>query len=423
MRHLSVLLAMSALAIARPDGAAAQQSPHGKLPEGVDCSDCHTPRSWTPDPKAMTFDHERQTGFPLRGRHRDVPCRSCHLDLSFADPVLEDADCATCHADVHRGAYAQRCSDCHSAVSFHDLPALQVHARTTFPLTGAHVQISCRTCHIDDQLGAFTSLDPQCTACHEDDAANAAAVDHANFPPDCLRCHGTLAWTAYVRFDHPTVSGGFRLEGAHARIRCASCHGPNMEPLYQPANDQDCIACHQDDYNQEHPGGSFPTTCLSCHNVETWSGATFDHAVVANGFRLLGAHARIACESCHSPTDWSVPFAPAGDQDCISCHTDDYQQEHAGSGFPTTCLTCHTLDTWDGASFTDHDAQFFPIYSGPHRDKWQSCQECHTQPDNFQVFSCFACHSQTETDNDHREEAGYRYDSNACYQCHPNGRS
>ena len=423
MRHLSVLLAVCALAIGRPDGVAAQQSPHGKLPEGVDCSDCHTPRSWTPDPKAMTFDHERQTGFPLRGRHRDAPCRSCHLDLSFADPVLRDADCATCHADVHRGAYAQRCSDCHSAVSFHDLPALQVHARTTFPLTGAHVQISCRTCHIDDQLGAFTSLDPQCTACHEDDAANAGAVDHTTFPPDCLRCHGTLAWTAYVRFDHPTVSGGFRLEGAHARIRCSSCHGPNMEPLFQPASDQDCIACHQGDYDREHPGGSFPTTCLSCHNLETWTGATFDHAVVANGFRLLGAHARIDCASCHSPTDWSVPFAPAGDQDCISCHTDDYQQEHAGSGFPTTCLTCHTVDTWDGASFTDHDAQFFPIYSGPHRDKWQSCQECHTQPGNFQVFSCFACHNQTKTDDQHKEEAGYRYDSNACYQCHPNGRS
>jgi len=196
-----------------------------------------------------------------------------------------------------------------------------------------------------------------------------------------------------------------------------------MEPLFQPANDQDCLACHVADYNREHPGGAFPTTCLSCHTVETWSGATFDHALVASGFRLLGAHARIACESCHSPTDWSVPFAPAGDEDCISCHTDDYQQEHAGSGFPTTCLTCHTIDTWDGASFVNHDAQFFPIYSGPHKDKWQECQTCHVQANNFQVFSCFACHGQTKTDDQHKEEAGYRYDSNACYQCHPNGRS
>jgi hypothetical protein len=422
MRHLSVILALSALA-AVPSPARGQQNPHGKLPDGVDCSDCHTPKSWRPDPRTMAFDHERRTGFPLRGRHRDAPCRSCHLDLTFADPVLRDAECQTCHADVHRGAYPQRCADCHNAVSFSDVPALQGHARTTFPLTGAHLQTSCRTCHVDDRLGTFTPLDPQCVACHEADAANAAAVDHANFPTDCLRCHVTLAWTAYVQFDHPAVSGGFRLLGAHGRIRCSSCHGPDMTPLFQPANDQDCLACHVDDYDREHPGGSFPTTCLSCHTVETWTGATFDHPLVANGFRLLGAHARIACESCHAPADWSVPFSAAGDQDCISCHADDYQQEHAGSGFPTTCLTCHTIDTWDGASFVNHDAQFFPIYSGAHQGRWDGCQDCHTQPDNFQVFSCLTCHTRTETDADHREESGYQYESNACYRCHPNGRS
>jgi hypothetical protein len=422
MRPVTVLFALWALAAA-PAGAAGQQSPHGRLPDGVDCPDCHTPQSWTPDPRTMTFDHERTTGFPLRGRHRDAACRSCHLDLTFADPVLRGAECQTCHADVHRGAYVQRCSDCHNAVSFHDLPALAVHARSTFPLTGAHLQVACRACHVDDRLGAFTPLDPQCVACHATDAATASAVDHTNFPPDCLRCHVTLDWTAHVRFDHPTVSGGFRLVGAHARIRCSSCHGPDMEPLFQPADDQDCLACHVDDYDREHPGGSFPTTCLSCHTVETWGGATFDHPLVANGFRLLGAHARIACESCHAPADWSVPFTPSGDQDCVGCHADDYQAEHAGSGFPTTCLTCHTIDSWEGASFTDHDAQFFPIYSGAHRGRWDTCQECHTQPDNFQVFSCLSCHERNETDAHHREENGYQYESGACYRCHPNGRS
>jgi len=416
-----MVLAVSLLPLL-PARAAGQQSPHGRLPEGVDCAACHTPRSWTPDPRTMAFDHERATGFPLRGRHRDASCRSCHLSLTFADPVLQGAECQTCHADVHRGAYAQRCADCHNAVSFQDVPALQVHARTTFPLTGAHLQVACRACHVDDRLGTFTPLDPQCTACHETDAMNAAAVDHANFPPDCLRCHGTLAWTANVRFDHVTVSGGFRLLGAHVRIRCSSCHGPDMAPLFQPANDQDCIACHVDDYDREHPGGGFPTACLSCHTIETWSGATFDHPLVASGFRLLGAHARIACESCHSPSDWSVPFGAAGDQDCVSCHTDDYQREHAGSGFPTTCLACHTVETWQGADFTDHDARFFPIYSGAHRGKWDGCQDCHTQPSNFQVFSCFACHRQPEMDDKHKDENGYRYDSSACYQCHPNGR-
>ncbi|MDH4351390.1 MAG: hypothetical protein OEW56_09610, partial [Gemmatimonadota bacterium] len=71
----------------------------------------------------------------------------------------------------------------------------------------------------------------------------------------------------------------------------------------------------------------------------------------------------------------------------------------------------------------DHDAQYFPIYSGAHRGRWQDCQTCHIQPDNFQVFSCLSCHAQGETDSHHRGESGYRYESSACYQCHPNGRS
>lgn len=401
--------------------AHAQQSPHGTLPAGVDCSDCHTPKSWTPDPSTVTFDHTRQTRFPLEGRHRAAPCRSCHLSLVFDDPVLRAAECATCHADVHRGAYARRCAECHTTVGFSDMATRQIHARTTFPLTGAHLQVTCQACHTDSRLGAYVALDPQCVGCHQPDLDAAQSVDHTTFPTDCLRCHTTVAWTAYVRFDHPAVSGGFRLLGAHARIRCSSCHGPNLEPIFQPAGDQDCVTCHDADYQREHPGGRFPVTCLDCHTVETWRGAAFDHAGVT-GFRLLGAHTRVACEACHSAADWSVPFAPSGDQDCVACHDADYQREHAGSGFPTTCLTCHNVDSWEGATFTDHDAQFFPIYSGPHRGKWSACADCHVQAGDFRVFSCFQCHRQRDMDDKHKNEAGYRYDSNVCYQCHPRGR-
>jgi hypothetical protein len=349
MRLLPALLTLLALGTLSAR-ATAQQSPHGKLPEGVDCADCHTPESWKPDPATVKFDHGRQARFPLEGRHRDVSCRSCHLDLTFADPVLRGAECATCHADVHRGAYAQRCVECHTPVSFSDMSVRQIHARTTFPLTGAHLQIACRACHVDSQLGTFAPLDPQCLSCHQAAYEGAQPVNHATFSTDCLRCHNTIAWTAYVRFDHPEVAGGFR---------------------------------------------------------------------------LLGVHARISCESCHSPTDWSVPFGASGDEDCISCHADDYAGEHAGSAFPTTCLACHTTESWEGADFPDHDPLYFPVYSGEHRGKWDACQDCHVQPGSFQVFSCLTCHEhdQTRMDDKHREESGYTYDSNACYQCHPDGRA
>jgi hypothetical protein len=418
--HGVVLLACAA-ALTRP--AAAQQNPHGKLPTGLDCSDCHTAESWKPNPATVKFDHDRQTGFTLTGRHRDAACRSCHLSVKFEESTLKGADCATCHADVHRGAYTERCASCHTTVSFSDVPGLQVHARTTFPLTGAHAQISCRTCHVDSREGAFVSLDPQCISCHRTEYERAQPVDHVagNFSTDCLQCHVTLAWAANVNFDHVSLSNGFRLIGAHARIRCTSCHAAaDMAPLWPGATDQDCLTCHQPDYDRAHPGNSFPQTCLSCHTMESWAGATFDHALVANGFRLQGAHARLACQACHA-ADMTPLFHPANDQDCVSCHDADYQREHAGTGFPTTCLSCHNVNTWSGADFSQHDPLYFPIYSGRHRGTWSNCQVCHTDPGNFQTFSCFACHAQAQTDSHHREVSNYSYDSNRCYQCHPRG--
>ena len=45
------------------------------------------------------------------------------------------------------------------------------------------------------------------------------------------------------------------------------------------------------------------------------------------------------------------------------------------------------------------------------------------RPNNFAVFSCTVCHDRSSTDSQHRGVNGYRYDSIACYACHPRGRS
>jgi hypothetical protein len=72
---------------------------------------------------------------------------------------------------------------------------------------------------------------------------------------------------------------------------------------------------------------------------------------------------------------------------------------------------------------TNHDAQFFPIYSGRHQNRWTRCSDCHSQPSNFTVFSCLGCHGQTETASHHGGVSGYLYDSNACLSCHPRGEA
>lgn len=338
--------ALAAALLAGPHAAALAQGPHGTLSPGLDCAACHSPDDWKVNLRTVAFDHDRAARFKLEGRHREAACRSCHLSLRFSEPALEDAECASCHADVHRGAFAAQCAECHTPAGFGQVPALEVHRRTSFALTGAHAGLACQACHVDDRLGAFAPLDPQCVECHRADYAAARPLDHqaAGFPTDCTECHTTLAWAHGVRFEHAGASGGFALVGAHARLACARCHDADLGPLFQPA----------------------------------------------------------------------------GQNDCVACHDDDYQREHSGTGFPPTCLDCHTVETWGNATFADHGL-VFPIDRGPHSGR--SCQDCHVQPGDFRVFSCLGCHRQAETDGHHREEPGYRYESSACYSCHPDGRA
>ncbi len=147
-----------------------------------------------------------------------------------------------------------------------------------------------------------------------------------------------------------------------------------------------------------------------------WEPASFDHNQTA--FPLDGAHLNLDCQSCHAGGYVGTPT------DCYACHADEYttaDPDHASAGFPTTCETCHNTSDWDDANW-DHD-DFFPIYSGAHRDEWSVCDDCHVAAGNPAVFECIFCHehNQSETDSDHDEVSGYVYESHACLSCHPDG--
>jgi hypothetical protein len=114
-----------------------------------------------------------------------------------------------------------------------------------------------------------------------------------------------------------------------------------------------------------------------------------------------------------------VPWQAASQDDCVACHQADYNAQHTGSGFPTSCKDCHTVNSWDGATF-NHDL-FFPINSGSHQGKWSNCQQCHPNAADYSVFTCLTCHSRAETDPDHDQVSGYSYDSLRCLACHPRG--
>lgn len=327
-------------------------NPHGTLRPDVDCSDCHTATGWKPMRTDAEFDHGKDTKFILTGRHETTTCARCHLGLRFDEPKVAPSDCASCHVDVHRGNLAGSCTRCHNTDDFRDVETVSLHQRTGFPLTGAHVTTPCESCHKTERSGAYTAVAKDCVSCHRPLLAQAAAsgVDHSGFPTDCAQCHVPLSWSGGATFDHLTASGGFLLEGAHVQQRCAACH-----------------------------------------------------TTPAFGLRFAPP--------------------PTSNQDCVACHQDDYQREHGGSGFPTTCTACHTVNSW--ASTLNHDAAFFPINSGAHRGQWASCATCHVTPGSFTTFTCLTCHvhRQSEMDAKHSGRSGYSYDSQACYRCHPRGRS
>lgn len=429
-KHWKILGWMLLLWVMAAGPGYAQQdrvSPHGKFTIDIDCKACHVTDAWKPIREHPDFNHSRQTKFALLGKHAQVSCQSCHLDLKFSEPDIAQDDCQSCHADVHQGRLGTDCESCHNEQTFQLVDGRMIHNQTSFPLTGAHRQISCESCHTTQRAGAFTALDTDCYSCHKDDYENARSVDHVanNFPITCENCHGTTGWSG-APFDHESVSGGFRLLGAHSRITCQGCHVvPSMELKFHPTSDTDCFSCHEADYTRQHGGSGFPTTCLSCHNTDSWEGAEFDHERASGGFTLLGAHSKTECTSCHVVPSYDTKFDVSSQDDCVGCHQADYDRAHAGSGFPTTCQTCHNNDNWGDADFEDHDAQFFPIYSGPHQNTWESCQTCHTTSGNFADFSCLTCHqhNQTDTDAHHSEVGGYTYESTACYSCHPDGRN
>jgi DnaJ-class molecular chaperone len=165
------------------------------------------------------------------------------------------------------------------------------------------------------------------------------------------------------------------------------------------------------------------TVCYGCHS----SGAPEDYPQHdVNGFFPIysGTHNGVwaECATCHTnPTDRSV-------YDCLGCHTQGtVDPVHLGmpeySYLSTVCYTCHPSGVIE--DYIEHDANFFPIYSGTHIDRWTSCATCHIDPGDKSVYSCLvACHAKNPTDNRHTNPTpvpGYVYDSYECFNCHPTG--
>ncbi len=380
------------------------------------CETCHTTINWdTPD-----FDHMAVSGFPLNGAHRTAQCLSCHVNNQTTGLPRECYGChendylATTNPGHSQAQFSQNCTDCHTETAW--VPSTFDHNQTAFILTGAHTTVNCIDCHTD---GQYSGTPTDCWSCHETDYVAVTDPNHVtnNFNQDCSICHSTTAWEP-ATFDHNQTA--FVLTGAHTTVNCIDCHTGGQ----YSGTPTDCWSCHETDYvavtDPNHVTNNFSQDCSICHSTNAWEPATFDHNQTA--FILTGAHITVNCVSCHIDGYTNTP------SECVACHQGDYDNTndpaHAAAQFPTDCAECHSTNAWEPADW-DHDGQYFPIYSGSHREAWDNCIDCHNNPASYADFECINCHEHgmSETDEDHKDVTDYSYDSPSCYSCHPNGKS
>ena len=377
-----------------------------------DCTLCHTTAQWT----GATFNHTTKTTFPLTGAHVPLACNLCHSSGVYAGLSTQ---CVSCHLPNYQkttspnhvaAAFPQDCAACHTTTQWTGA-TFNHTTKTTFPLTGAHVPLTCNLCH---SSGKYAGLSTACVSCHLPNYQKTTNPNHvtAAFPQDCTLCHTTTLWTG-ATFNHTTKTT-FPLTGAHVSLTCNLCHSSGV---YAGLSTQ-CVSCHLSNYqkttNPNHVAAAFPQNCVACHTTTQWTGATFNHTT-STTFPLVGMHVGLACNLCHSSGVY-VGLATT----CVSCHLANYQKttnpNHVTAGFPQDCALCHTpAAQWTGATFNHTTQTTFPL-TGTHLQA--TCIQCHSSGVyKGLATTCASCHLATyqATTNPKHSAAGFPQDCSVCH--------
>ena len=289
---------------------------------GRDCAACHTETGWKEKAK---FDHDK-TRFPLLGKHLDTKCDACHKSTNYKEAPK---DCIGCHRkdDKHEATLGTKCESCHVERDWKTTTTRFDHDKTKFKLRNAHAAktVQCKACHSD--LKHYRDTPPDCYACHKKDDKHEGQQG-----TKCESCHSDRDWKV-GDFDHRKTR--FALVGKHVAVKCADCH---VTPRYKDAT-RDCLGCHKKDDKHKLKLG---VACKSCHNARAWGLWDYDHTRRAK-YVLDGAHAKVACETCHKqPAPTGKAAAEVGNT-CIACHRRD--DTHDGA-FGPVCEQCHVTENW-----------------------------------------------------------------------------
>lgn len=322
-----------------------------------DCKSCHGMKTRF---QKTSFDHGRETRWPLRGKHQQNRCQDCHQVDS--EPVAPQMNCVTCHNDIHRGRFgAETCEGCHQEQGWPHM-TYDHDRKTRFELTGKHESTKCTTCHrfgIERRFERFESTD--CASCHRHQEAHCGQFGLEN----CERCH-VRGGDRTSKFDHALTR--FPLERAHSEAACDRCHLPARlgssrqcrQTVKYTGLDPQCSTCHVDIHR-----GELGRDCAKCHTSgATFKTLVFDHNRDAR-FPLDGFHQIVNCDSCHPGRQYKLD-----DTTCYSCHAKD--DVHEGK-LSDSCAECH--ETSGGAPKFDHNLHTRFQQEGTHARI--ECERCH----------------------------------------------
>jgi hypothetical protein len=236
---------------------------------------------------------------------------------------------------------------------------------------------------------------------------------HAEFEPECSKCHQPLKTTqGELCLDcHVEVAAQLdKQNGTHAHIqdanRCATCHsdhqGRDFDPTRQAFNHFDhtlthfSLLWHQVNYDAS------PMDCTACHTMEP-----------------VFAVSIAECLDCHSARDEAFVQQHIQDfgDDCLQCHDGKDQMinfDHQATDFKlegqhaaARCGSCHSNEARARQQARQPGRAGFALLTREERDEpttllaqfWDTpiaCGSCHTEPEMHRgMFSedCATCHN------------------------------
>lgn len=308
----------------------------------------------------------------------------------FHSEIEGMANCTKCH-ELGKSVLASKCLECHDALKARIDAGKGYHA--TPEVTGS----TCFKCHSDHHGEAFELI-------HWHDT-----------PKD---------------FDHNKT--GFKLEGAHAKQECRSCH---KAPFNEAATAFDkhvntvrtflglnpsCTSCHEDEHR-----GSLDQNCTKCHTQDAWKPAPgFDHGKAR--YPLTGKHLKVECLKCHKTEVAGTAvqavitkkvgagsfarFKPVEFASCLACHKDVHNNK-----FGSDCASCHVTNSFTElkSAVFDHSKTQYPLV-GKHLTV--ACAKCHTsgkKTEKMKFDLCLDCHK-----DKHNGQFSKRADGGECKSCH-----